>query len=109
MDTKFGQRSLLPEFNALHGSKVTQGSFWVNQRSNCLEMPSEHQIWLEEPLIRANYIAGSKVVAGSSGVKQRSDCSGMPYGHQIWSQESLIRMMHIARVKGQAGVIRGQP
>ena len=41
------------ECSALLGSNVMQGSFGVNQGSNCLEMPYGHQIWWEEFLTKA--------------------------------------------------------
>ena len=34
---------------------------------------------------------------------------GMPYGHQIWLEEPLTEVWCIAGVKGNVGVMQGQP
>ena len=65
-------------------SKITHGSSWVNQRSNCSGMPYGQQIWSEESLIQCYTVLASKVTQESALIYQRSNCFEIPYAQQMW-------------------------
>ena len=112
MATKFGEKNPWPEHSALLGSKVMQGSYGVNQGSNCLEMPYGHQIWWEESLTKALWLAEVKghvgVRWGQVGVNLLSNAVWPP---NLVGRTPDQRVMHCwgwRSCRGQLGSRRGQ-
>ena len=74
METKFDRKKPWPKCNSLSGSKVTQVSTEVNQRSNCLEMPLVTNFGQRNPGVDCETCVKAKVVQGSSKVNQWLTC-----------------------------------
>ena len=69
-------------------------SYWVNQRSICLQMPYGFQIWSEKPDHNVNIVgvkAHAGVVLGQAGVNLLTKCH-MSYKKNCWPEHFVLQM-----------------